>query len=490
MTVKEGSANRCPASTAWPPPSGPTRRMSCPDRATTCHVTPRNFTRAPTFTDRPGIAPRAHRAPPVSPGLPEPRGLTRTRSCSGVVEVCRQLSVPQGVEDARKNLDRVAGRFGAFDQRPRPRECPNNRRRQTGAAGVAGVAVAGQPFQVGGQNTLERRQAPVDPADVRARLRNPPRRPFSRVRRRRRGGWGSRRAVRCRRHAGRRAAAPRNGPARGMTPAAAAPAAPPGPSPPGRGPAPSAGRASHSTLRPRAARSSPTTTGPAPHRRPGTTGNADTGGKSSNATVIAASAHRCCTICPTGSEEHRLERPPKRPTAARPARLGLPLCWSPAPAKPAPADAHRRFQNSCHERVRCIGQQPTRPPAHRAQLSSSRPPAVSMSRSTAADMFTHWSHLFQRHAAVHRRQGGPLPGVLDQAGTADRDRAAAAGRHRRSVRLCTPRSCNSCSWTLSSVLVISPALLGGHRSPPHRPRTGRLPLLAQHASALPGQVTA
>ncbi|CAM5243988.1 hypothetical protein SCYAM73S_01023 [Streptomyces cyaneofuscatus] len=32
---------------------------------------------------------------------------------------------------------------------------------------------------------------------------------------------------------------------------------------------------------------------PGPHRRPGITGNADTGRNSSNATVMAASAHRC-----------------------------------------------------------------------------------------------------------------------------------------------------------------------------------------------------
>ncbi|WP_338775296.1 carboxylesterase family protein [Streptomyces sp. DG1A-41] len=43
-TVKPGSANRCLASTASPPPSGPRRWMFCPDRATTCHFTPRNRT--------------------------------------------------------------------------------------------------------------------------------------------------------------------------------------------------------------------------------------------------------------------------------------------------------------------------------------------------------------------------------------------------------------------------------------------------------------
>lgn len=144
-----------------------------------------------------------------------------------------------------------------------------------------------------------------------------------------------------RRHINRRTAAPRNGPARGDDATAAAPAAPPGPSPPGRGPAPSAGRASQSTLRPRAARPSPTTTGPAPHRRPGTTGNADTGGKSSNATVIAASAHRCCTICPTGSR-NTASNPPKRPTAAHPARLRAAPVLVTRASQAAPADAHRR----------------------------------------------------------------------------------------------------------------------------------------------------
>jgi hypothetical protein len=37
-------------------------------------------------------------------------------------QVCRQLSVPQGVEDGGEDLDRVAGRFGTFDERTRPRE--------------------------------------------------------------------------------------------------------------------------------------------------------------------------------------------------------------------------------------------------------------------------------------------------------------------------------------------------------------------------------
>lgn len=68
--------------------------------------------------------------------------------------------------------------------------------------------------------------------------------PFSRVRRPRRG---SRRAVRCRRRAGRRAAVPRNAPVRGYYATAAVLAALPGLSRPGRGPEPSAGRVSRST---------------------------------------------------------------------------------------------------------------------------------------------------------------------------------------------------------------------------------------------------
>lgn len=76
---------------------------------------------------------------------------------------------------------------------------------------------------------------------------------------------------------------------------------------------------------------------PGPQRRPGTAGNADTGGRSSNATVMAASAHRCCTGCPTGSRNTAsIPLPWSTPASPAGSRAGLLLCWSPAPAKPLP----------------------------------------------------------------------------------------------------------------------------------------------------------
>lgn len=121
--------------------------------------------------------PAGHRAA-RSPGASRPARAARApradedASVQRRVQAGRQLSVPQGVEDGGQDHDRVADRPGPLDQRPGLRERLGNRRCHTGAAGAAGVAVAGQPFQVGGQDVVEGRQTPVGPADVRARLRD------------------------------------------------------------------------------------------------------------------------------------------------------------------------------------------------------------------------------------------------------------------------------------------------------------------------------
>ncbi|MFD5342054.1 hypothetical protein [Streptomyces hawaiiensis] len=75
------------------------------------------------------------------------------------VQTSRQPAVPQSVEDAGKDFDRVADRFGALDQRPRPRERLDDRRHQPRAVGVARITVSDQPFEVGGQDVVERREA-------------------------------------------------------------------------------------------------------------------------------------------------------------------------------------------------------------------------------------------------------------------------------------------------------------------------------------------